>query len=230
MCPSVITSVPAVCATGNVDPFHHFATLIHVCEYLSLRSARLEDYLILESRRARATKGRTKGLSSLPMPFANVSQIDVFAQYNYTYQYANGSDYFNGTISNATQCYMLRVPYYPEIYPNGTLLNGTGCSNPINVSINFVVFLILLILGADRISRNQRNCLCRPLHASYPIRCGCPETTWKACIFGKEQDLSVWKEVGILLGANDDRVYFDFFLLLDRYRPGRHSRWFDRSI
>lgn len=78
---------------------------------------------------------------SCAMPFANASQIDVFTQYNYTYQYANGSNYFNGTISNSSQCYMLRLPYYPEIYPNGTLLNSTGCSTPINVRISHHVLL-----------------------------------------------------------------------------------------
>lgn len=84
------------------------------------------------------------------MPFANVSQIDVFSLYNYTYQYANGSDYFNGTISNQTQCYMLRVPFFPEIFPNGTIVNGTGCSSPINPiashSISGIIFAVMFLL------------------------------------------------------------------------------------
>lgn len=77
------------------------------------------------------------------MPFANTTQIDVFAQYNYTYLYANGSDYSNGTISNSSQCYMLREPFYPQIYPNGTILNGTGCSSPINVCVSKIVAFTL---------------------------------------------------------------------------------------
>ncbi|CCG80590.1 Uncharacterized protein C56F8.12 [Taphrina deformans PYCC 5710] len=84
------------------------------------------------------------------MPFANASQIDVFAQYNYSYLYANGSTYFNGTISNATQCYMLRVPYLPQIFPNGTIVNGTGCSTPINAiashGISGIVFACMFVL------------------------------------------------------------------------------------
>lgn len=100
------------------------------------------------------------------MPFTNDSQIAVFAAYNYTYQYANGSDYFNGTISNATQCYMLRDPYLPSIFSNGTIVNGTGCSSPINV-----IFTHHALLGrsadyvADSLTRYQRHHLRCDLHA-----------------------------------------------------------------
>ena len=86
------------------------------------------------------------------MPFVNQSQIQAFADYNYTYLYPNGTTYTNGTISNATSCYMLRDPFLPSIYPNGTVYNGTSCTSPINPikshgisGITFAALFVLLI-------------------------------------------------------------------------------------
>lgn len=86
------------------------------------------------------------------MPFVNESQIAAFAAWNYTYLYDNGTAYFNETLSNGTQCYMLRPPYMPAIFPNGTVTNSTGCSQPINpmkshgkTGIAFAALFILLV-------------------------------------------------------------------------------------
>ncbi|ORY73391.1 hypothetical protein BCR37DRAFT_336798, partial [Protomyces lactucae-debilis] len=72
--------------------------------------------------------------------------------WNYTYLYENGTAYSNGTISNATQCYMLRPPYMPVIFTNGTVANSTGCSQPImpikshgRTGIAFAALFILLV-------------------------------------------------------------------------------------
>jgi hypothetical protein len=39
--------------------------------------------------------------------------------------------YANGTLSNASQCWLAFGPYYPRIDINGSVTNGTVCASPI---------------------------------------------------------------------------------------------------
>ncbi|KAF8537408.1 hypothetical protein BDD12DRAFT_745034 [Trichophaea hybrida] len=87
-------------------------------------------------------------------------------EYNYTI-------YGNGTLSNSSNCYLVYDIFNVFFLPNGTAINGTGCSTPVKkiatrggIGVAFgVLFAIMVVLGITCLGKHGKSYL--PLEKNF---------------------------------------------------------------